>query len=69
MPKRLLRNPDEMTTYDVAAYLGIPRHTLLAWCRRGKIAEPERIGNKRVWTREQADQLKGMVSRIRDARD
>lgn len=61
MPKRILHNPDELSTFDLAQYLGVNRRTLLSWVHRGLIDEPARRGNKRIWTRQQAEQLKMMV--------
>ena len=61
MPKRVFRNPDEYTTYELAEFLGVKRETLLSWLRRGLIPEPNRRGNKRIWSDEQACAIKKMV--------
>lgn len=62
MPKRILHNPDELTTYDLASFLGVKRCTLLGWLRRGLIPEPPRRGNKRIWTQAEAEELKTRVT-------
>lgn len=62
MPKRLpFRKSHEYSTFELAAYLGITRGALLQWLRRGLIEEPARRGNKRIWTRAQADALRMTV--------
>jgi excisionase family DNA binding protein len=62
MPKRLLHNPDELTTFELAQYLGVSRPSIDKWARQGSIPAPAKcIGNKRLWTRAQAEEIKRMV--------
>jgi transposase len=61
MPKRINRNSDEYSTFELAEYIGCSRSCLLKWLREGKIPEPPRKGNKRIWTKAQADELKKMI--------
>ena len=59
MPKRVFKNPNELLTGDVAEYIGVKLITLLKALQRGAVPEPaQRRGNKRIWTREEADELK-----------
>ena len=60
-----LYNPDELSTSDLAAYLGVPHHTIMNWLRWGRIDEPRRLPSrvtgkpwKRVWSRAEARALK-----------
>jgi len=74
MPRSLLRQPDQMTTGDVAAYLSeavghpIARSTILGWLRAGKIPQPRRTGvtptwpGRRIWTRAEAEDIKSRLS-------
>ena len=41
--------------------LGINRRTLLSWLYHGKIPEPRRVGNKRVWSTEEVEELKKLI--------
>ena len=62
MPKRVLRNPDELSTNDLATYLGVQAGTIYYWLREGKIPEPRRQGNKRIWSRAEAAILKKRIT-------
>lgn len=62
MPKRILRNPDEFSTHDLARYLQTSRSNIMAWLRKGRIAEPARDATgRRLWTRSQAEALKSWI--------
>ncbi len=67
MPKRVLRDPSNLTTYEVAGMLGINRRTLLSWLYQGKIPEPRRVGNKRVWSTEEVEELRKLIIRKGDS--
>jgi len=41
--------------------LGINRRTLLSWLYQGKIPEPRRVGNKRVWSTEEVEELRKLI--------
>lgn len=59
MPKRKLLEPDLLTSIELAAYLGVSRWSLIFWLKQGKIPQPAVMrGNKRLWSREQAEEIK-----------
>ena len=60
-----LYDPDQLSTSDLAAYLGVPRDTILSWLRWARIPEPRRLPTrtgraawKRVWSSKEAAGLK-----------
>ena len=63
MPKRKLIEPNLLTSIELAAYLGVSRWTLILWLKQGKIPEPSLMrGNKRLWSREQAEEIKRRIA-------
>ncbi len=63
MPKRKLLEPDLLTSFELAAYLGVSRWTLILWLKQGKIPKPCLMrGNKRLWSREQAEEIKRRIA-------
>jgi excisionase family DNA binding protein len=58
MPKRLIHDPQNLSTTEVAKLLGVSTSTVVNWSNRGSIPEPRYIGNKRVWTEAQVDEIR-----------
>jgi len=46
------------TTGEAAKTIGVSRQTLQTWIAEGKVTPPRMIGNTRVWSRKQVDELK-----------
>lgn len=46
------------TTGEAAAAIGVSRQTLQTWIAEGKIKPPKMIGNTRVWSESQVEELK-----------
>jgi excisionase family DNA binding protein len=46
------------TTGQAAAVIGVSRQTLQTWIAEGKIDAPKMIGNTRVWSQSQVNELK-----------
>jgi excisionase family DNA binding protein len=46
------------TTGEAANAVGVSRQTLQTWIADGKVAPPKMIGNTRVWSQKQVDELK-----------
>jgi excisionase family DNA binding protein len=46
------------TTGEAANAVGVSRQTLQTWIADGKVAPPKMIGNTRVWSQRQVDELK-----------
>jgi excisionase family DNA binding protein len=46
------------TTGQAAAAIGVSRQTLQTWIADGKVDAPKIIGNTRVWSQSQVDELK-----------
>lgn len=62
MPKRMLKNPDEFTSFELAAELGVSRQTIQVWVKTDKIPAPAKmIGNKRVWSADQVRDIKKLM--------
>jgi excisionase family DNA binding protein len=45
------------TTGEAAEAIGVSRQTLQAWIADGKVDPPRKVGNTRVWSRKQVDEL------------
>jgi len=67
-PRSRLCDRNELSTFDLAAYLGVPRDTILSWLRWARIPEPRRLPTrtgraawKRVWTRAEAEEIKARI--------
>lgn len=58
--KRVMRHPDEISVLQLAAEMDVSPQTLRWWERTCRIPIARRIGNKRVWTRAEADKIKAM---------
>jgi excisionase family DNA binding protein len=49
---------------EVAALLGVDRHTLIAWVAAGRFPKPLRIGKRRrFWSRESVEKAIGVRGR------
>ena len=46
------------TTEQAAAVIGVSRQTLQTWIAEGKVNAPRVIGNTRIWSQSQVDELK-----------
>lgn len=46
------------STGEAAKVIGVSRQTLQTWIAEGKIQPPKMIGNTRVWSQKQVDELK-----------
>jgi len=46
------------STGDAARAIGVSRQTLQTWIAEGKVQAPSKIGNTRIWTKSQVDELK-----------
>jgi excisionase family DNA binding protein len=46
------------STGETAKAIGVSRQTLQTWIADGKVAPPKMIGNTRVWSQKQVDDLK-----------
>ena len=46
------------TTGEAAKAIGVSRQTLQTWIADGKVTPPKMIGNTRVWSQGQVDELK-----------
>jgi excisionase family DNA binding protein len=46
------------TTGEAANAVGVSRQTLQTWIADGKVVPPKMIGNTRVWSQTQVDELK-----------
>jgi excisionase family DNA binding protein len=46
------------TTGQAAAAIGVSRQTLQTWIAEGKVSAPKMIGNTRVWSQSQVNELK-----------
>lgn len=46
------------TTGEAAKIIGVSRQTLQTWIANGTVAAPKLIGNTRVWSQKQVDELK-----------
>jgi excisionase family DNA binding protein len=46
------------TTGEAAKAIGVSRQSLQTWIADGKVTPPKMIGNTRVWSQEQVDELK-----------
>jgi excisionase family DNA binding protein len=49
-----------MTLNEVAALIGVTRHTITAWVKQRRFPKPLRIGRRRrFWSRESVEQAIG----------
>jgi len=46
------------STSEAAKAIGVSRQTLQTWIAEGKIKAPDMIGNTRVWSKSQVEELK-----------
>jgi len=46
------------TTAEAAKAVGVSRQTLQTWIAEGKVNPPPMIGNTRVWSKSQVEELK-----------
>jgi len=46
------------TTAEAAEAIGVSRQTLQTWIAEGKVEAPKMVGNTRVWSKSQVDELK-----------
>jgi excisionase family DNA binding protein len=58
MPKRVLTDPNKLSTFDVARLLGVSRVTILNWIKQGVMPTPAMVGTKRTWTTAQIEKFK-----------
>lgn len=50
-------------TGEVARECGVPESVLQDMLRRGKLQQPIKVGNRRLWTQEQLDAAKRVLKR------
>ncbi len=60
-PRTLFKDPDKLSSYDVADLLGVKRNTFRAWIKRGKVKPPRATNGRYGWTREEAEGLRRYV--------
>lgn len=51
------------STGEVARECGVPEAVIQDMLRRGKLVQPVKVGNRRLWTQEQCDTAKRVTAR------
>jgi predicted site-specific integrase-resolvase len=63
MARKIMRDPDSLSTFDVADILGIARTTFRHWVLNNKIPMPStKIGARWKWTRAEVTLLKKRIT-------